>query len=85
METPVFGQINQQLDYQIRLAAYIIVSRNQETEIILVQAPNGAYFLPGGEIENDETKELAIHREVIEELGMTVSIDCYLGQADEYF
>ncbi|MEI5995597.1 NUDIX hydrolase [Candidatus Enterococcus mansonii] len=85
METPSFGEKSETLVYKKRLGAYIIVSRNNGAEIVLVQAPNGAYFLPGGEIEQGETKEVAIHREMIEELGVEVVIGEYLGQADEYF
>ncbi|MBO0472833.1 NUDIX hydrolase [Enterococcus ureasiticus] len=85
MKTPSFGEKSETLVYKKRLGAYIIVSRNNGTEIVLIQAPNGAYFLPGGEIEQGETKETAIHREMIEELGIEVVIGEYLGQADEYF
>ncbi|MBO0468708.1 NUDIX hydrolase [Enterococcus plantarum] len=85
METPSFGEKSEMLVYKKRLGAYIIISRNNGTEIVLIQAPNGAYFLPGGEIELGETKETAIHREMIEELGFEVVIGDYLGQADEYF
>ncbi|MBO0424240.1 NUDIX hydrolase [Enterococcus plantarum] len=85
METPSFGEKSEMLVYKKRLGAYIIISKNNGTEIVLIQAPNGAYFLPGGEIELGETKETAIHREMIEELGFEVVIGDYLGQADEYF
>lgn len=85
MEIPSFGEKSETLIYKKRVGAYIVVSRNNATEIVLVQAPNGAYFLPGGEIEQGETKEVAIHREMIEELGYEVGIGEYLGQADEYF
>lgn len=85
METPSFGEKSEKLVYKKRLGAYIIISRNNNSEIVLIQAPNGAYFLPGGEIEKGETKEEAIDREMIEELGIEVVIGSYLGQADEYF
>ncbi|MBL1225098.1 NUDIX hydrolase [Enterococcus sp. BWR-S5] len=85
MEIPTFGEKLSQRDYKKRLGAYIIVTRNDLQEMVLIQAPNGAYFLPGGEIENDETKEQAIAREMLEELGIEVVIESYLGQADEYF
>ncbi|KAF1295727.1 NUDIX hydrolase [Enterococcus sp. JM4C] len=85
MSMPVFGEKVIGKEYQARYAAYIIVSRNEGQEMVLVQAPNGAFFLPGGEIENEETKEEAIDREMIEELGVTVDIDCYIGEAQEYF
>lgn len=85
MNTPTFGEKSEILQYKKRLGAYIIVSKNNHKEIVLVQAPNGAYFLPGGEIESGESKEEAINREMIEELGVEVVIGEYLGQADEYF
>ena len=81
---PVFGEKEAEKKYQARYAAYAILM-NEEKEIALVQAPNGAYFLPGGEIEGHETKEETIEREMLEELGFEVVLSEYLGQADEYF
>ena len=57
----------------------------KKKQIVLVQAPNGAWFLPGGEIEAGEDHQEALKRELIEELGFTVEIGSYFGQADEYF
>ncbi|WP_159723745.1 NUDIX hydrolase [Enterococcus sp. CSURQ0835] len=84
MTVPTFGQRIENQKYQARYAAYVVLE-NEHGEIALVQAPNGAYFLPGGEIEGTETKEAAIEREMMEELGFTVTLGKYLGQADEYF
>ncbi|MBX8939329.1 NUDIX hydrolase [Enterococcus gilvus] len=81
---PVFGVREAEKKYQARYAAYAILMDDEE-KIALVQAPNGAYFLPGGEIEGNETKEEAIEREMLEELGVGVILSDYLGQADEYF
>lgn len=84
MTVPTFGQREETQKYQARYAAYVVME-NEQGEIALVQAPNGAYFLPGGEIEGQETKEEAITREMMEEMGVTVTLGTYLGQADEYF
>ncbi|MDT2737887.1 NUDIX hydrolase [Enterococcus pseudoavium] len=81
---PVFGVKESEKKYQARYAAYAILMNDQGL-LALIQAPNGAYFLPGGEIEGHETKEEAIEREMLEELGFEVSLSAYLGQADEYF
>lgn len=85
MNVPSFGKQMDTVDYKKRVGAYIIITKKQQQEIILVQAPNGAYFLPGGEIEEGETQEETIARELIEELGFTTTIDYYIGQANEYF
>ncbi|EOH96254.1 NUDIX hydrolase [Enterococcus pallens] len=81
---PIFGVKEAEKEYQARYAAYVIIS-NDKNEIALVQAPNGAYFLPGGEIEGNETKEEAIDREMLEELGFRITLADYLGEACEYF
>ena len=83
-DVPIFGE-KEAVTYVERHAAYIIVTNAEKNQLILVQAPNGAYFLPGGEIEGTETKEEAIHREVREELGFNIEIGDYLGRADDYF
>ena len=75
MEKPVFGEKEQSAEYFNRYAAYIIVEKNNE--IALIEAPNGAFFLPGGEIEGKETKEEAISRELLEEMGINAEIDVY--------
>ncbi|MBO1308478.1 NUDIX domain-containing protein [Enterococcus sp. 669A] len=82
--TPIFGVKEAEKEYQARYAAYAIIA-NDQNEIIIVQAPNGAYFLPGGEIEGEETKEEAIDREMLEELGYKITLAEYLGEASEYF
>ncbi|MCM0231782.1 NUDIX hydrolase [Streptococcus pneumoniae] len=53
--------------------------------MVLVQQPNGAWFLPCGEIEAGENHQEALKRELIEELGFTAEIGTYYGQVDEYF
>ena len=80
----VFGEKEAGKPYKSRYGAYVVLP-NEKNEVILVQAPNGAYFLPGGEIEPNETKEEAIQRELIEELGFEGEIAAYLGEAVEYF
>lgn len=85
MTTPIFGEKLHGQDYQARYGVYAIIPDEKQEKIILVQAPNGSWFLPGGEIENDESHLEALKRELIEELGFTATIGQYYGQADEYF
>lgn len=82
---PTFGKKIDSKDYQTRYGVYGIVARKDNTEICLVQAPNGAYFLPGGEIEAGEDHKKALTRELHEELGAKAKLGKFLGQADEYF
>lgn len=85
MTVATFGNKVEGVEYNNRYGVYAIISDETNSEIILVQAPNGAWFLPGGEIEKGEDHLSALKRELIEELGFTAQIGQYYGQADEYF
>lgn len=85
MTNPVFGTKEEGVHYQNRYGVYAVIPNGDKTQIILVQAPNGAWFLPGGEIEAGENHLTALERELIEELGFTATIGRFYGQADEYF
>ena len=82
---PTFGKKIDGENYQARYGVYAVITRNHDQEIVLVQAPNGAYFLPGGEIEAGEDHNQALDRELVEELGVHADKKIDLGQADEYF
>ena len=85
MTNPTFGEKKEGVTYKTRYGVYAVIADSNKEKIILVQAPNGAWFLPGGEIEEGEDHLEALQRELIEELGFTAEIDTYYGQADEYF
>ena len=85
MTIPSFGDKKQDVTYVNRYGVYAVIPNKDKDQIILVQAPNGAWFLPGGEIEADEDHLQALKRELIEELGFTAVLGQYYGQADEYF
>lgn len=85
MTIPTFGNYSEHENYVARYGVYAIIPNQERTKVILVQAPNGAWFLPGGEIEAGETHAQALERELLEELGFTAQISAYYGQADEYF
>ncbi|MFC4653100.1 NUDIX hydrolase [Lactococcus nasutitermitis] len=84
-EIPTFGEKIDGKNYEARYGVYAVVSRETDGKICLVQTPNGAFYLPGGEIEAGENQEIALKRELIEELGADMEIGDFLGQADEYF
>ena len=85
MANPPFGEKKENVTYQPRYSVYAVIPDAEKKQIVLVQAPNGAWFLPGGEIEAGEDHQEALKRELIEELGFTAEIGSYFGQADEYF
>ncbi|NQG96902.1 NUDIX hydrolase [Streptococcus suis] len=85
MDHATFGVKEENVAYTNRYGVYAVISNPEKTHIILVQAPNGAWFLPGGEIEEGENHLTALERELIEELGFTATFGQYYGQADEYF
>ena len=69
---PKFGEKEAGKPYQARYGAYVVIPAKDQQTIVLVQAPNGAYFLPGGEIEAGENHRQAIDREMLEEVGFEV-------------
>lgn len=85
MQHPTFGQREEGVHYTNRYGVYAVIPNPDKTQIILVQAPNGAWFLPGGEIEAGEDHLQALARELVEELGFEAQVGRYYGQADEYF
>ncbi|MFS1664454.1 NUDIX domain-containing protein [Streptococcus sp. zg-JUN1979] len=85
MAIATFGQKKEDTHYVTRHGVYAIIPNHDKSEIILVQAPNGSWFLPGGEIEAGESHMTALERELLEELGFSATIGYYYGQADEYF
>lgn len=85
MKIPVFGEKLQGCTYHNRYGVYAVISDQTKEKVVLVQAPNGAWFLPGGEIEEGEDHSTALARELLEELGFTAQLGQYYGQADEYF
>lgn len=85
MSNPTFGEKLENVSYQSRYGVYAIIPNQTKDKIVLVQAPNGSWFLPGGEIENTESHLEALERELLEELGFSAKFGQYYGQADEYF
>lgn len=66
MDVKRFGTKIDEQDYHIRIGVYILILNQAKDQLLLVSPPNGAYLLPGGEIEGNETNEETLHREVME-------------------
>ena len=62
----------------ITVAAAIIM--NDKNELLLVRKKNTRVFMQvGGKLEPNEAPEIAIQREILEEIGSTCDIKQYLG------
>jgi arylformamidase len=79
---PVFGRKLPGVPYRPRPAAYAAV-RDPDGRVALVQE-DGHWYLPGGGIEEGETPEQALAREVQEECGCGVELGEVLGEALEF-
>ncbi|VSX91999.1 mutT/nudix family protein [Streptococcus pneumoniae] len=67
-------------DYIARYGVYAVIPNPEQKQIVLVQEPNGAWFLPCGKIEAGENHQEALKRELIEELGFTAKFRSYFSQ-----
>lgn len=70
--------------WQTRKAARaIVLDENGLMPFLFVSADN-YYKLPGGGIDEGETKEQAAHREVLEEAGCEIELDGEVGEVIEF-
>ncbi|WP_155287015.1 NUDIX hydrolase [Lacticaseibacillus zhaodongensis] len=85
MTDPVFGTKDPRYDYVKRVGVYGVIPDHSGRRILILQAPNGADFLPGGGVEAGEDDHATLTRELLEEFGVSVDIGPRLGRAAEYF
>ncbi len=83
MEKMVFGQKLQDKEYHDREAAYVVLVDGDLFAV--VKTRSGKLFLPGGKIENSESKEECIVRECMEEMGVKVVVKDYFAHGERYF
>ena len=57
-----------------RVSAKIILYNPERTQVVLAEYVKGRFGLPGGHLEEGETPEEAIFREIKEELGFALDI-----------
>ena len=79
-----FGYKKPTEQYVLRPSCYAIIFNSTSSKIAVIQKGD-RYFLPGGGMEGNETKEECLHRELLEELGWAIKIDQYIGNAARYF
>lgn len=56
-----------------------VIILNANSEILLIKSPRRGWEYPGGQIENDESIEIAAKREVFEETGYRIKIQNFCG------
>lgn len=67
-------------DYDTRVAAYGVVTHEGRVLLAMQRFPEaGAWALPGGGVEYDESVEQAVVREFMEETGYEVVVEGLLG------
>ena len=69
---------------KIREASRIIAVDSTGSIGLIYSTKLDYYKLPGGGIEKGETKEEALIRETMEEIGCEVKIEGFIGQINEY-
>ncbi|WP_179394233.1 NUDIX hydrolase [Lacticaseibacillus absianus] len=85
MIEPVFGQKDPTVAYTTRIGVYGVIPDASGKRLLILQAPNHALFLPGGEVEAGESDAQTLARELLEEFGVRVTQGARLGRASEYF
>lgn len=65
------GEKVENKEYYKRPGAYVIVERDKDNKIAIVTNGIGYFFLGGG-LELNETNEMALKRELVEEAGYTL-------------
>ena len=83
--TGVFGKAEKGLDYQMRQGTYAVIFNKDQSTVLTVHNSRGAYFLPGGGIENNEDFHSCLKRELLEETGYSIAIGDFIGHAQQYF
>jgi 8-oxo-dGTP diphosphatase len=79
---PIFGDKLAGQTYIERPGAYAII-RDAQLRIATLRVGT-IFFLPGGGSESDETPQVTLQREIMEECGRAIEIGPELGKAIEY-
>lgn len=83
-ERMIWGRADKSLPTKTRQAAYLVMP-DRFGRVSAVKGTGGHLFLPGGGIEEGETAEVALRREVMEELGRNVALSARVAEGTQYF
>jgi 8-oxo-dGTP diphosphatase len=81
---PTFGVKLKGRHYQYKQSVYGVAYDQRQQTFLTVETRLNKLLLPGGGIEQGETPEQALHRELLEETGFTIQIDAPIGRAEQY-
>lgn len=83
MLTKIFGERLENEIYHDRAAAYVVLVEDEK--IAVIKTSSGKLFLPGGKIEDGESKEECVIRECLEEMGGKITVKQYFAIGERYF
>ncbi|WP_042148726.1 NUDIX domain-containing protein [Paucisalibacillus sp. EB02] len=81
---PAFGKLVENQEYKLRKCAYAIIFNSSKDRVLTVHN-KGYNFLPGGGIEENESDQVCIEREMMEETGYSLTVRSFIGTAQYYF
>lgn len=64
---------------------YALIYKEDEQKVLMVNNKGSGWSLPGGDVEDGETLELAIIRETQEETGLTIEVDRIVAVNEAFF
>ena len=79
-----FGRKIEGEPYKIREGVYALIRGESGAVALVGRVHNDLHELPGGGLENGETHEEGLMRELQEELGWSIKVGAYLGKAIQY-
>ena len=80
----VGGVSHDYTDYRLRQAVRAVLFDNQKIALVLV-GRHDYYMLPGGGVHSHQSKQSALQREIMEEIGCSSEISTELGYTETYF
>lgn len=83
-EANTFGVVEEGGVYKTREGVYALIQGANNTIVLVGRVDSDLHELPGGGIEEGESHEAGLARELREELGWSIKIGEYLGKGIQY-